>query len=69
MVAVAGAVDGTESGSLVSLGSQFSSKTVVLFADPNRPDEPHPPVVPGTLLVEVDEPQGFAEAWTRMARG
>ena len=69
MVAVAAAVDGTESGSLVSLGSQFSSKTVVLFADPDRPDEPHPPVVAGTSLVMVDEPQEFAEAWTRMARG
>ena len=68
VVAVAAAVDGTEPGSLMSLGSHFSSKTVVLFADPTGSSPPVNPNLasgPGTSVVVVDEPHEFADAWTR----
>ena len=43
LVAVAAAVDGTEPRSLMPLGSQFSSKTVVLFADARHSEWQRPP--------------------------
>ncbi len=66
IVTLAAAVDGTEPGSLVPLGSQFSSKTVVLFAEsePTRP-EPRPrQFIPGTTVLMVDEATSFTEAWS-----
>ncbi|MDE0116112.1 MAG: DUF58 domain-containing protein [bacterium] len=68
VVLVAASVDGTEPGSLTSLGSHFSSKTVVLFAGgrpapPAPPEQPPPAFIPGTSLLLVDEPLGFADAW------
>lgn len=65
VVAVAAAVDGTESGSLIPLGSQFSSKTVVLFADADSVQQGGPPLMaaPGASLVFVDRPAGFTAAW------
>ena len=65
VVLVAAAVDGTEPGSLTSLGSHFSSKTAVLFAgaEPAAPEHLHPTVIPGTALLLVDEPSGFADVW------
>lgn len=65
VVAVVAAVDGTESRSLMPLGSQFSSKTVVLFADDEKAQSKHrpPAFIPGTTLLFVDEPLGFADAW------
>ena len=69
VVAVTAAVDGTEPRSLIPLGSQFSSKTVVLFADAEQAQTRHlhPAFVPGTTLLFVDEPTGFAEAWSEHA--
>lgn len=66
VVLVAAAVDGTEPGSLTSLGSHFSSKTVVLFAgaEPPSPEQMSPALVPDSTLLVVDEPLGFAKAWT-----
>ena len=65
VVLVAAAVDGTEPGSLTSLGSHFSSKTAVLFAgaEPAAPEHLPPAVIPGTALLLVDEPSGFADVW------
>ncbi len=65
VVLVAAAVDGTEPGSLTSLGSHFSSKTVVLFAGGERaqPEQPPPAFIPGTTLLMVENPLGFADAW------
>ena len=65
VVAVVAAVDGTESRSLMPLGSQFSSKTVVLFADAEEAHSKYrpPAFIPGTTLLLVDEPLGFADAW------
>lgn len=69
VVLVAAAVDGTEPGSLMSLGSHFSSKTVVLFAsaDPAFPEQLPPAFVPDSTLLRVDEPFGFANVWTAHA--
>ena len=68
VVAVAAAVDDTESRSLLPLGSQFSSKTVVLFTADEQTRRGHlpPALVPGTTLLLVDEPSGFAQAWTTL---
>lgn len=65
LVAVAAAVDETEPRSLMPLGSQFSSKTVVLFADASQAkwDQPPPAFVPDTTLLLVNEATGFADAW------
>lgn len=65
VVLVAASVDGTEPGSLTSLGSHFSSKTVVLFAgaEPAQPEQLTPTFIPGTTLLLVDKPLGFADAW------
>ncbi len=65
VVLVAAAVDGTEPGSLTSLGSHFSSKTAVLFAggEPAQPEQLPPAFIPGTALLVVDKPMGFADAW------
>ena len=65
VVLVAASVDGTEPGSLTSLGSHFSSKTVVLFAgaEPTEPEQLPPSFIPGTALLLVDKPPGFADAW------
>ncbi|WP_419851407.1 DUF58 domain-containing protein [Candidatus Poriferisocius sp.] len=62
LVAVAAAVDGTEPRSLMPLGSQFSSKTVVLFA-PAKGGQPPPAFIPDTTLLPVSEPSGFTGAW------
>ena len=66
IVAIVAAVDGTEPGSLVPLGSQFNSKTVVLFNDPTRDEQRYmpPAFIPGTTLLPVDQPWGFAAAWS-----
>ena len=66
VVAVAAAVDGTEPGSLVPLGSQFSSKTVVMFSDAEQTQlgQLPPAFIPGTTLLRVDKPLGFADAWS-----
>ena len=66
VVAVAAAVDGTEPGSLMPLGSQFSSKTVVLFADAEETRSGQLPsaYIPSTTLLLVDQPLGFADAWS-----
>ncbi|WP_419929113.1 DUF58 domain-containing protein [Candidatus Poriferisocius sp.] len=66
IVALAAAVDGTESGSLMPLGSQFSSKTVVLFAglDLAEPGPLPHQFVPGTTVLMVDGAMGFTEAWS-----
>ena len=65
VVAVTAEVNGTESGSLVPLGTQFSSKTVVLFADADQTQSSQPPpaFIPGTSLLVVDDPLEFADAW------
>lgn len=65
VVAVVAEADGTEAGSLTPLGSQFTSKTVVLFtaAEQAQAGRLPPTFVPGTALLPVDEPSGFAEAW------
>ena len=67
LVAVAAAVDETEPRSLMPLGSHFSSKTVVLFADSSRAnwERPPPVFVPDTTVLSVNESAGFAEAWDR----
>ncbi|WP_419846880.1 DUF58 domain-containing protein [Candidatus Poriferisocius sp.] len=69
VVLVAAAVDGTEPGSLMSLGSHFSSKTVVLFAsaEPASPEQTPPAFIPDSTLLVVDEPLGFANVWTAHA--
>ncbi|MCQ3810816.1 MAG: hypothetical protein KTV68_09715, partial [Acidimicrobiia bacterium] len=66
VVAVTAAVDGTESGSLMPLGSQFSSKTVVLFADAGQGHSGQlpPTITPGTTLLLVDDLQRFPDAWS-----
>ena len=66
VVAVAAAVDGTESGSLIPLGSQFISKTAVLFADAEQtqPGQLTSAFNQGTTLLPVDQPLGFADAWS-----
>ena len=65
LVAVAAAVDETEPRSLMPLGSQFSSKTVVLFADASQAQwrRPPPAFIPDTTLLLVSESAGFADAW------
>lgn len=65
LVAVAATVDETEPRSLMPLGSQFSSKTVVLFADASQAQwrRPPPAFVPDTTLLLVSESAGFADAW------
>ena len=65
VVALTAAVDGTESRSLMPLGSQFSSKTVVLFVDPDQAQWQRPPAafVPGTTLLTVDGALRFADEW------
>ena len=67
VVAVTAEVNGTESGSLVPLGTQFSSKTVVLFAgtDQTQSEQPPPAFIPGTSLLVVDDPLKFADAWAK----
>lgn len=64
-VLVAASVDGTEPGSLTSLGTHFSSKTVVLFAGDESPQPEHlsPGHIPGTTLLSVDKLSGFADVW------
>ena len=65
IVAVAAALDGTEPRSLMPLGSQFSSKTVVLFAGAERAEsaKARPAFVPDTSILPVSEPGGFAQTW------
>ena len=68
LVAVAAAVDETEPRSLMPLGSQFSSKTVVLFTQARQVGQaewrrPPPAFVPDTTLLLVNETAGFADAW------
>ena len=65
IVAVAAAIDGTEPRSLMPLGSQFSSKTVVLFAgaEPAASAQAPPAFVPDTSILAVSEPGGFPQAW------
>ena len=65
VVTLAAAIDDTEPRSLLPLGSQFSSKTVVLFADASEAERGHttPAFVPDTTLLLVNEPSGFADAW------
>lgn len=63
IVALAAAVDGTEPGSLMPLGSQFSSKTAVVFAGSQLGQLPHQ-FIPGTTVLMVDEVMEFTEAWT-----
>ena len=67
LVAVAAAVDETEPRSLMPLGSQFTSKTVVLFADANQAQwrRPPPAFVPDTTLLLVGETAGFADTWNQ----
>ena len=69
VVMVAAAVDGTEPGSLTSLGSHSSSKTVVLFAgaEQDQPEQPPPPYIPGTTLLFLDNPLRFADVWEAQA--
>ncbi|MDE0614821.1 MAG: DUF58 domain-containing protein [Acidimicrobiia bacterium] len=66
IVALAAAVDGTESGSLMPLGSQFSSKTVVLFAgfDPAHPGQLPRQFIPGTTVLMVDGAMEFTDSWS-----
>lgn len=65
IVAVAAAIDGTEPRSLMPLGSQFSSKTVVLFAGAELAASAQAPsaFVPDTSILPVSEPGGFPKAW------
>ncbi|MCY3890110.1 MAG: DUF58 domain-containing protein [bacterium] len=66
IVALAAAVDGTESGSLMPLGSQFNSKTVVLFAgfDPAHTGQLPHQFIPGTTVLMVDGAMAFTDAWS-----
>ncbi len=66
IVALAAAVDGTESGSLMPLGSQFSSKTVVLFTgfDPAHPGQLPHQFIPGTTVLMVEGAMEFTDAWS-----
>ena len=66
IVTLAAAVDGTEPGSLMPLGSQFSSKTVVLFAGSQLAQPGHLPhqFIPGTTVLMVDETRDFTDAWS-----
>jgi len=65
VVAVTAAVDGTEATSLAHAGTQFSSKTVVLFADARHAEATrhHSAFIPGTTLLPVDKPPDFAGVW------
>ena len=66
IVALAAAADGTESGSLMPLGSQFSSKTVVLFTgfDPAHPGQLPHQFIPGTTVLMVEGATEFTDAWS-----